>query len=634
MRHQERKYIQSNVECLRNKTTMSVNCSSDIDTFEFPTWGFSGTGYENTCVVEEMSLSDINYQNILNIAVSACTNATTCLSSVTWSLVVKEDAEVVYDGSTGTTSIFWTGGTTTGDTPTEGFIRSALENAFNSLGYNFYNNGMLYYIRKPYGTTLLEVNACLEIKLEDSGGICSGGVCSATCVNMGTTIYPSLTVSSDSVYIIDDEVGVNSLDAILVFNNPHVFDAPRNGKFRYEIFKYNNSSSTFAKPIVYTDGWFTRTEVPVNNKTETIPTLNLKLDGDYIVKGYWEVDVTTEYRSELGDKFTTSNHTSGAEAVRYNRNYDQYFIANYIASTPVFSLNNVGFPKIGGLRVLSFIANGTTDTFQLEGDLGAGENGTDPIINLNGVTMAWQLDYTLNVKTVSGNTSTSLTFLDPIVSGDVITYSYVSNGTPNRFRSDLINVTTIINSGTTGGQGSSNPYYNTTEGKYEIYITLIPVNPRELYVTINGVTLANNIDYYQSITDPKRIILEGEIMVGDIINIFYMSYAEVSDNIWFNPQRILWTITRAPQEVNGVFTVEVAEDRAFTAITQSATTDYVVNKIDYEVDIAFSGTVGDTYYYRIKNEKNYESMCGDIISTQAYSEVVPIIVRENSINSY
>jgi len=630
MRHQERIYLQSNVECLRNKTTMSVNCSGDIDTFDFPTWQLKGSDYENTCVVEEVSFSGINYQDILDIAVSACTSASTCLSSVTWSLTVKEDSEVVYDGSTGTTSIFWTGYTGTGDTPTEPFIQSALYDAFTSLGYDFYNTGMLYYIRKPYGTALLEVDACLDIELSVGVGPCTGGTCSATCVNMASQVYPVLTESSDSVKIINDEVGEDSIDLLFVFHDPTVFDAPRNGKFRYEIFKYNKVSSRFGKPIVYTGGWYGRAEVPTNNKTETIPTLNLKLDGDYIVKGYWQADVTTEYRSELGDKINTSFNTAGAEAARYDRDYDQYFIANYSASTPVFSLNNVGFPTIGGLRVISFIANGTTDTFQLEGDLGK----TTPIVNLNGSTMAWQLDYTLTVINASGSTTTSLTFLDPIISGDVITYSYASDGMSNRFRNDVINVDTTIVSGTTGAQGDNNPYYNTTESKYEIYCTLIPVNPRELYVTINGVTLANNIDYYQSITDPKRIILEGDIYVGDIINIFYMSYAEVSDNIWFNPQKIMWTITRPPQEVNGLFTVEVAENKAFSAITQTATTDYVVGYIDYEASISFSGTVGDSYYYRIKNEKNYESMCGDVISSEAYSEVVRINVMDNSINSY
>ena len=629
MRYQSRIYPQSNVECLRNKTTVSVNCSGDIDTFDFPEWGIKGSEYENTCVVEEVSFSGINYQDILDIAVSACTSASTCLSSVTWSLTVKEDAVVVYDGSTGTTGIFWTGGTTTGDTPTEDIIKSTLDITFTTLGYDFSSNGMLYYIRKPYGVSLLEVDACLEITLSATAFTCTGGTCSATCVNMATQIYHTLTPTSDSVKIINDEIGEDSIELNLTFTDPTVFDDPRNGKFRYEIFKYNNSSGTFAKPIVYSAGWYDRKNVPTNAKLETIPTLNLKLDGDYIMKGYWEADVITEYRSELGDKNNTSYSTATAENARYSRDYDGYFIINYKASTPVFSLNDGGVSRLGALRVISFIADGTTDEFVIGGDISGGV-----IVALNGITMARNMDYTITGATTTGVTVTTMTFLSPIITGDVITYTYVSDGNASRFRNDIINVTSTITSGITGSQGSNNPYYNTTESKYEILTTLIPVNPSELYVTINGVTLANNIDYYQSITNSKRIILEGEIYVGDIINIYYLSYAEVNGSIWFNQQPIIWTIGKAPQEINGLFTVQVSNDTTFSAITQSATTDYVVGQIGYRTDLTFSGTVGETYYYRVKNEKNYESMCGDVISSEAFSEVVPIIVRVNSINSY
>ena len=39
-------------------------------------------------------------------------------------------------------------------------------------------------------------------------------------------------------------------------------------------------------------------------------------------------------------------------------------------------------------------------------------------------------------------------------------------------------------------------------------------------------------------------------------------------------------------------------------------------------------------YYRIKNQKNYVTMCGDIVSSTAYSEIIPIVIQTNAINSY
>jgi hypothetical protein len=40
---------------------------------------------------------------------------------------------------------------------------------------------------------------------------------------------------------------------------------------------------------------------------------------------------------------------------------------------------------------------------------------------------------------------------------------------------------------------------------------------------LNGVTLANGGDYYQSISNPKRI-LEGDLLIEDIITILLSYY--------------------------------------------------------------------------------------------------------------
>lgn len=609
---------------------MSVNCSGDIDTFDYPPFQVKGD-WENTCVTKELSFSGISYDDLLAIAVSACTSASTCLSSVTWSLKVTEDlTDVVYDGSTGATGGFWSGSTVTGGTPTDNMIKFNIDSIFSSLNYNYSSTNMVYYLTKPYGVTSISVDICMDISLSGGAGLCTGGTCSATCVTLDSVTYPALTSSSGNVFVIDDEAGVDDIDFYLVFSDDSVFDAPRNAKFRYDIYKYSSASGRFPKPIVYHAGWYTRADVPTNNKLETIEVDQLELDGDYIIKGYWEVDVTTEYRSELGDKINTANTLATQQVATYNRDYDPYFTVSYSASTPIFSLNDAGVPRLGALRVISFIADGTTDMFRIGGDISG-----SVIVDLNGVTMARNLDYTITGSTsASGGTITNMTFLSPIITGDVITFTYVSDGASNSFKVDTISVVAPITSGATGGQAKANPYYNTTEGKYEIYTTLIPVNPSELYVTVNGVTLANNIDYYQSISNPKRIILEGNLFGGDIINIYYLAYAEISDSVWFREQPILWTIARPPQEVNGLFTVEVSNADDFLTITQTATTEYVIGQINYRDEITFSGTVGQTYYYRVKNEKNYETMCGDVITSEAYSEVVPIIVRVNSINSY
>ena len=44
--------------------------------------------------------------------------------------------------------------------------------------------------------------------------------------------------------------------------------------------------------------------------------------------------------------------------------------------------------------------------------------------------------------------------------------------------------------------------------------------------------------------------------------------------------------------------------------------------------------VGDKFYYRVKNEKNYVTICGNIINSIAYSDVIPITIISNISNSY
>jgi len=628
MRHQERIYTQTNVECLRNKTYQTPFCSGDIDSFTNPTYQISGHTASTCSYAVQTSYTGVTYAAILATAVSACTSADTCLSAATWSVSVDTDGTNVYDGSTGTTGGFWTGSTATGATPSDVTLKLAIEAAFNTLGYTYSSSGMVFQIFKPWGTTLLEVNLCLSIELS-SVMPCSGGRCPSNCSLIGSTSFPQATSSTGGVYIINDEAGVDEVTMNFVMNQPTVFTNERETVFRYSIYKYKPSTNRFVKPLIYDNGWFDETDsVGGEYFPETIKVSDLKLDGDYMVKGFFESNVTTEYRSLLGDKVLVPNDIPKSQYTDFNPDTDGYFISCYSASTPYFSLGG-DINRLGSLIVMSFSADGTTNKFQIGNDI-QGEN----IVALNGVTMARDLDYTVTTTSGSGFTYTDMEFLYPIVSGDIISYVYVSDGGTHSFRNDIITPKVAIVSGATDGQGSNDAYFNTTTGKYELYTTLLPVSPNNIYVSINGVILANNLDYYQSITNPRRIILEGDVIVGDVINLYYNSYVEVNGDIWFRDQPILWNIARPPQAVNGRFILQISDTESFATITQSATTNYVVGSNDYRDTVIFSGTVGQTYYYRVKNEKNYRTMCGDVIASEAYSEIVPAIVRTNSINSY
>jgi len=634
MRFQERIYVQTNLECLRNKDILNVNCSSDMAIWSNPTFEITGvTG--NTCVTETIEFSGINYTDILLSATSACTISASCLDNVIWTLVVDEDDTIVYSGS------FWTGTSLTTDVPTDVQLINALETAFTTLQYDYYNNETTFYVTRPYGVDILSVDTCLAINYSSP---CTGS-CSDYCITLASQSYYSLTSGYTGVYIIDS---ATTIDIGFEFDSLSVFTGNTNAIFKYEIYKYGDNSGMFLRPPIYKDGDFDYTDFILKTgvtdtyfilKTgvtdtyllqQSIPVDNLRLDGDYLVKGYFKFNVTTDFRSRLGDTIDTSIRRSSNNYAFYDRTVDGYFTVNYAAATPYFEGHDIA-SGLGFLVVKSEMVTTASTQYLIGSNVGSGL-----IVALNGLTLARNLDYTYSGSVNdSGFSYTSISLLAPTVSGDVLTFAYVARGgNTNSLSVDTIYVTSPIVSGTTNGQGTNDIYYNTDTGKYEIYTSILPISGNDIYVTINGATLANGLDYYQSITNHKRIILIGDVIEDDVINIYYNGMATFSDGIYGANKTIYWYINRPPQKPNGYFTLEISTGSTFDIISQSATVEYITGMLAYNTTTVFSGDVGTKLYYRVRNTKEYETMCGDIIRSEAFSETVPVIIKTNSINSY
>jgi hypothetical protein len=645
MRYQERTYIGSPIECIRNKSMYNVSCSSDIDVFTPPIFSVDGTSTAS-CVYNSIEFSGTPYTTILSAATSACTITATCFSYSVWRLDVSENGQSVSSGGTG----FWTGTTYTGDTPTDTALGNALNNSFSSLSYDYYYDNLLYNIRKPYGASGLTVSLCVDLYFLTDGAFCTGGTCSNVCTEIGSTTYPVLTSGSTGVYVLDRDSDDTDFDFEFNFTDAQfsAFTGDRKLKFRYEVFKFSTASGSFRKPTLFNAGYFDSTEIKYDKSggyslSQKIPHSSLSLDGDYLIKGYFQGDTLTDYGKRLGQKVDTSKNKSGTDNKYYNpASYrDWYFSANYKAETPNISLSAPNQSQLGDLTVgtiyISCQSATTATTICNTGTtyvLGTDISG-DVLVSLNGEVLSVGVDYSLSASTsITGKRVKVVELFTGTTTGDVITYAFVSGGDSGNFKYETIDIDYAIVSGATGGQGDNNVYYNTTTSKYELYTEITPASGNDIYVTVNGATLANNIDYYQSTSVAKRIILEGTVLSGDVINMYYNSLANVSDDI-FNASHIInWNIDNAPEESNGFFTLEVDDFKSFTAITQSATTNYVAGQHDYTSDITFSGDVNTVKYYRVKNTKEYRTMCGDKIISEAYSEIVPITIRYNSINSY
>jgi hypothetical protein len=152
------------------------------------------------------------------------------------------------------------------------------------------------------------------------------------------------------------------------------------------------------------------------------------------------------------------------------------------------------------------------------------------------------------------------------------------------------------------------------------------------YFHTKGLKDINDQLFYVSIS--KRIILNCSLYVGDIINIYYNGMTNLVGNITTPTPSISWSINQAPINSNGIFLVEVSSATTFTTLTFSGTVQYVAGQVSYNLIIPISGDYGDELYYRIKNEKQYKTLCNSVVKSIKYSEVIPIKIGISSLNNY
>jgi hypothetical protein len=212
----------------------------------------------------------------------------------------------------------------------------------------------------------------------------------------------------------------------------------------------------------------------------------------------------------------------------------------------------------------------------------------------------------------------------------------VDNGTSNNLYGDVYSITSPIVSGSTGTQTTNDRvFYNTTENKYEFYLVSSPAS--DIVLSINGSILSKGIEYYSSTSNDRRIILEDTLNVGDIIEAFYVPNSNINGLVPTNTPAISWSINSAPISVNGKFTIEFADpsDTNFQNIQYSSVTDYVVGEKTYKIFVTLTNaSAGDKFIYRIKNEKFYTPIIGEVIYSYSYSDVSSIEIQYNSGNAY
>lgn len=458
-----------------------------------------------------------------------------------------------------------------------------------------------------FNPPLFNVNEATKIN-------CTGGTSGVTYVTSTTTTIP-LTFEFTA--------------------NTNSFSAT-NASFKYEIYKYSDLISVFDKTPVYKSNIINYSAFSGTNITlENIPVSGLSLDGEYLIKGYYDYNICTNFLNKLGKTVDTLAYKNGNEYGLYNSSVDYYFLAIKQPDSPSFLLNDSNNYPQNTLRQQTIILTFPEPTYDDNDNLippppyktfSISDYSGSFVITLNGLTLSPDDDYTYS--------GTLVTLNSDILPDDVITVIYTTNGQGNSLMTDNIFINNAIISGNTSNQGTNNYYFNTDTNKFELFTSLETNDSNSIIVMINGVTLANEIDFYQSTTNKKRLILEGDLIVGDVITIAYFPKVAIVNGIVQANPLVSFSIETPPQKINGKFTLETSDSKSFNNIIFTATTDYSVGVTAYGMPLNISGNVGTQLYYRVKNEKNYVTFCGNIVSSVTYSDIIPIIIQINSINSY
>jgi hypothetical protein len=425
------------------------------------------------------------------------------------------------------------------------------------------------------------------------------------------------------VYIISNQTGL-TFDIVFTANTESFTDINAS-QFNYTIHKYNNNLGLFNDQPIYKSDIIDWSTFSATSATiQTVVINNLELDGDYILKGNFKNNFATEFANILRDTYDTNSNVIGDNYGLYESDRDFYFVAIKEADTPILTIGSQTVLPVGTFTVTSI------DLLNTQTDIPISDEFPTYLVALNGLTLVENDDYIITAIT----NTTTIKLLNPAMSGDVLTMLFVNISGNNDIINKIIDTPLTIISGTTGNQGSNDVFYNTSTGKYEIYLDTTPINSNDILITLNGAILANNIDYYQSISNPKRIILEGFIISGDIINVYYNGFTNIVGRLETPKPNISWSINTPPVNDSGVFTIEVSSASTFNNLVTSGSVGYISGEINYNYTLGIPGRYGDTFYYRVKNEKRYETLCGDIISSVKYSEVVPIKLETNVNDSY
>lgn len=348
------------------------------------------------------------------------------------------------------------------------------------------------------------------------------------------------------------------------------------------------------------------------------------VEGEFVIKGLYKWLNCTYFSRLSGTEYIQSFVGGLYPYYLYDNSRDYYFIHLERAQKPTI-YSNIIASDTPPLNVYSFKPNcdGQT-TFPLENiNLLNGENGL--LVSVNGVVLSLdEYDFASNTLTITGGT---------ILATDTITVAFSNDANTPPIQTESYTITSIPN--TTYPSFGQKVIFNTSKNKYEYWLDYEVVS--DPIFTVNGQVLSDQIDYYVSSSNRRRIILEDTLSVGDIITVFYNSIMKNGTSIESRQFYLSWTLPKVVKNNLGYFLVQVSNygDYNFTSPIFNEVIFYQTNVASYITTVYFTGgTYGDKFIAKITNFKNYYTVLGELIQTSEVSEIIPFTITTNALNNY
>lgn len=433
----------------------------------------------------------------------------------------------------------------------------------------------------------------------------------------GGKITSGLTVNSPLVNIIhknsnDFQLKMNFFENSAIINDGVTFN--------YEIYKYNKNLNFFNSEILVKKNNITKNSlVSLVNYDINLMTSNLQPDSEYIVKVTYNYKNCNYILNLFNDRETTSSGGDLQYGV-YNKDTDFYFILITKPDKPIFSINSKSELIVGSLLTETFIIGNKQQNVVI-----SQKYSGSPIVSLNGLVLMLDGDYTIS--------NNIITFTGKLNNNDFVNVIYTLDGYGGGINNEVFGISNIV-SGVTNSELDNRYYFNTDTQKYEIFIENVVNDFSGVIVSLNGAVLFNGVDFYQSISNPKKIILNGLLLNNDIINVFYSNFNNFDGGIDNSDLTLFWSIDNPIENEGGSFIVTASKDNTFNTIHSIIEVPYEFYTNNYVCKLDLPGSFGDKYFVKIVNRKTYTNLLNETFIVENESEILKLVLKTDNNNSY